>query len=123
MRREGRDIARCTVQRLMRSLGIRGVVRGKKVITTNPDTSLRCPNGKVNRLFKADRPNKLWGEPFCAIGSITMASDFTSVPTWSETVKGLTPYEFIGKQWAIEPERFTLNPIHQMPGLNRSIHV
>ena len=35
-----------------------------------------------------------------------------------KTLKGLTPYEFICKQWTIEPERFTLNPIHQMPGLN-----
>ena len=36
-----------------------------------------------------------------------------------KTLKGLTPYEFICKQWTIEPERFTLNPILQMPGLNR----
>lgn len=35
-----------------------------------------------------------------------------------KTLKGLTPYEFICKQWTVEPERFTLNPIHQMPGLN-----
>ena len=35
-----------------------------------------------------------------------------------KTLKGLTPYEFICKQWTIEPERFTANPIHQMPGLN-----
>ena len=35
-----------------------------------------------------------------------------------KTLKGLTPHEFICKQWTIEPERFTLNPIHQMPGLN-----
>jgi hypothetical protein len=35
-----------------------------------------------------------------------------------KTLKGLTPYEFICKRWTIEPERFTLNPIHQMPGLN-----
>jgi transposase-like protein len=35
-----------------------------------------------------------------------------------KTLKGLTPYEFICKQWTIEPQRFTLNPIHQMPGLN-----
>ncbi len=59
MRREGEDVARCTVERVMRSLGIRGVVRGKKVITTNLDTSLACPDDKVNRLFMADRPNKL----------------------------------------------------------------
>ena len=59
------------------------MVRGKKVITTNPDTSLPCPDDKVNRQFKADRPNKLWGAPLCAMGSGTMASDFPYVPTWS----------------------------------------
>jgi transposase InsO family protein len=35
-----------------------------------------------------------------------------------KTLKGLTPYEFICKQWTIEPERFIIDPIHQMPGLN-----
>ena len=45
----------------MRSLGIKGVVRGKRVVTTNPDTSLPCPDDKVNRLFKASRPNKHTG--------------------------------------------------------------
>jgi len=74
LRRDGQDVARCTVERLMRALGIRGVVRGKRVVTTNPDTSVPCPDDKVNRLFKADRPNKLW------------VSDFTYVPTWSGTV-------------------------------------
>ena len=74
LRRQGEDAARCTVERLMHRLGIRGVVRGKKVITTNPDTSLPCPDDKVNRLFMAERPNKLW------------VSDFTYVPTWSGTV-------------------------------------
>jgi transposase InsO family protein len=71
LRREGQDVARCTVERLMRNLGIRGVVRGKKVITTQPDTSQPCPDDKVNRVFKADRPNKLWGEPLSAIGPRT----------------------------------------------------
>ena len=74
LRRQGEDAARCTVERLMRSLGIRGAVRGKEVITTNPDTSLPCPDNKVSRLFMADRPNELW------------VSDFTYVPTWSGTV-------------------------------------
>ena len=74
LRREGEDVARCTVERLMRVLGIKGVLRGKKVITTNPDTSQPCPDDKVNRLFMADRPNKLW------------VSDFTYVQTWSGTV-------------------------------------
>lgn len=35
-----------------------------------------------------------------------------------KALKGLTPYEFICKSWATQPERFTLNPLHQMPGLN-----
>ena len=50
------------------------MVRGKKVITTNPDTSQPSPDDKVNRQFKADRPYQLW------------VSDFTYVPTWSGTV-------------------------------------
>jgi putative transposase len=58
----------------MRTQGIKGVVRGKTIITTNPDTALPCPDDKVNRLFKADQPNRLW------------VSDFTDVPTWSGTV-------------------------------------
>ncbi|WP_445177212.1 IS3 family transposase [Rhizorhapis sp. SPR117] len=35
-----------------------------------------------------------------------------------KTLKGLTPYEYISKIWTTEPARFTLNPHHQMPGLN-----
>ncbi|MER8365676.1 IS481 family transposase, partial [Mesorhizobium sp. M1378] len=35
-----------------------------------------------------------------------------------KTLKGFTPYEFICKAWASQPERFTLNPLQQMPGLN-----
>ena len=83
LRRAGEDVVRCTVDRQTRRLGTKGVVRGKRVITTNPDTSLPCPDDKVNRLFKADRPNKLWGEPLFAMGSRTMAWDLTYVPTWS----------------------------------------
>jgi putative transposase len=74
LRRGGEDVARCTVERLMRNLGIRCVVRGKRVITTLPERSQPCPDDKVNRLFKADRPNKL------------RVSDFTYVSTWSGTV-------------------------------------
>ena len=70
LQRSGKVIARCTVERLMKQMGIQGVVRGKKVITTNPDTSQTCPDDKVNRGFKADAPNQLW------------VSDFTHVSTW-----------------------------------------
>jgi transposase InsO family protein len=48
-------------------------------------------------------------------------SDFVTVYNFArrlKTLKGLTPYEFICKRWTLEPERFRLNPLHQMPGLN-----
>ena len=70
MRREGLDIARCTVARLMKDLGLEGVVRGKKPKTTIPDKALPCPLDKVNRQFHAPAPNVLW------------VSDFTYVATW-----------------------------------------
>jgi putative transposase len=68
--REGISVARCTVARLMRRLGLRGVVRGKEVRTTMPDRAAPCPADKVNRQFRAPRPNALW------------VSDFTYVATW-----------------------------------------
>lgn len=70
LRRERFDIARCTVQRLMRQLGLRGVIRGKGVRTTVQDRSIACPLDHVRRQFRADRPNALW------------VSDFTYVSTW-----------------------------------------
>lgn len=74
LRREGHDIARCTVERLMKAMGLQGVVRGKKVVTTHPDTSQPCPDDKVNRTFAAEMPNQLW------------VSDFTYVSTWQGVV-------------------------------------
>ena len=70
MNREGTKVARCTVERLMRRLGLHGVRRGKVVRTTVPDKAAPCPLDRVNRQFKADRPNQLW------------VSDFTYVSTW-----------------------------------------
>jgi len=70
MNREGITVARCTVERLMRQQGLRGVIRGKRVRTTTPDISSPRPLDRVNRQFKADRPNQLW------------VSDFTYVSTW-----------------------------------------
>ena len=69
--REGIKAARCTVARLMRSMGLQGVVRGTKVRTTIPDPVAACPLDHVNRHFRAPRPNALW------------VSDFTYVATWS----------------------------------------
>jgi len=64
LKREGFDLARCTVERLMKQIGIRGAVRGKTVKTTVPDTSAPCPCDKVNRQFRAPAPNLLWVSDF-----------------------------------------------------------
>lgn len=70
LNRESISIARCTTERLMKHLGLEGARRGKVIKTTVPDKALPCPLDRVNRQFKADRPNQLW------------VSDFTYVSTW-----------------------------------------
>jgi transposase InsO family protein len=70
LRREGFDVARCTVARLMKKMALQGVIRGRRVRTTIADTAAPCPLDHVNRQFKAPRPNVLW------------VSDFTYVATW-----------------------------------------
>lgn len=60
LKREGRPLARCTVERLMQDLGIRGVVRGKKVRTTWADEVSQRPTDLVERQFHATSPNRLW---------------------------------------------------------------
>ena len=62
--REGVDVARCTVARLMRQMGLFGVVRGKKVKTTVRDPAVVCPLDLVSRDFTASRPNELWVSDF-----------------------------------------------------------
>ena len=71
LRREGLEVARCTVARLMRSMGLKGAVRGKAVRTTIPGGAVPCPLDRVNRQFRAPRPNALW------------VSDFTYVSSWA----------------------------------------
>jgi putative transposase len=71
LRREGHAVARCTVQRLMGRLGLRGAIRGRRFkITTQPDTSAPRPADLVTRQFRATRPNALW------------VADLTYVATW-----------------------------------------
>jgi putative transposase len=70
MVREGFGIARCTVERLMRDMGLQGVIRGKPVRTTISDRAAPCPLDHVKRQFQAPAPNRLW------------VSDFTYVSTW-----------------------------------------
>lgn len=60
MNREGFAVARCTVERLMRDLGLQGVIRGKPVRTTISNKAAPCPLDHVNRQFHAPAPNMLW---------------------------------------------------------------
>jgi transposase InsO family protein len=62
--REGVAVARCTVERLMRQMGLRGAVRGKETRTTIADKAAPCPADKVNRQFRAPQPNALWVSDF-----------------------------------------------------------
>ena len=71
LQREGVDTARCTVGRLMRSMRLQGVIRGKPLRTTISDKAAPCPLDHVNRQFNAAHPNALW------------VSDFTYVATWT----------------------------------------
>jgi transposase InsO family protein len=71
LQREDFAVARCTVERLMADLGLRGVIRGKPMRTTISDKTTACPLDHVNRQFHAPRPNALW------------VSDFTYVSTWT----------------------------------------
>jgi len=71
LRRERFDVARCTVARLMRMMGLKGVIRGRPIRTTFSDKTAPCPLDHVNRQFNAPRPNALW------------VSDFTYVSTWA----------------------------------------
>jgi transposase InsO family protein len=70
LKREGFDVARCTVARLMGSMSLQGIIRGKPIRTTFPDKAAPSPLDRVNRQFKAPAPNRLW------------VSDFTYVATW-----------------------------------------
>ena len=70
LRREGIKVARCTVERLMRALGLQGVIRGRTFKTTVPDETAVRPLDLVDRDFTATRPNQLW------------VADLTYVATW-----------------------------------------
>ena len=94
--REGVDVARCTVARLMKAMGLQGVVRGKRIRTTINNKAAPCPLDKVNRQFAADRPNKLW------------VSDFTYVATWRGFVYVAFMIDVFARrivEWRVSPLR------------------
>lgn len=71
LKRDGFQVAKCTVERLMRAMGLQGAVRGKRIRTTVPNSTERQPLDLVKREFHAPAPNQLW------------VSDFTYVSTWT----------------------------------------
>jgi len=71
LNREGIAVARCTVERLMRSMGLQGAVRGRTTRTTVPNMNASWPLDLVRREFSSSRPNELW------------VADFTFVATWA----------------------------------------
>lgn len=79
MKRENFQVAKCTVERLMRNLGLKGVVRGRRIRTTIPDKTPLRPLDQVNRKFIASRPNQLW------------VAEFTYVAYW----KGFVNIAFV----------------------------
>jgi putative transposase len=71
LNREGIGVARCTVERLMRDMGLRGAVRGRPRRTTVPAVAVERPRDLVDRQFRAEAPNRLW------------VADLTYVRTWA----------------------------------------
>ncbi|MFE5028309.1 IS3 family transposase [Streptomyces sp. NPDC056656] len=74
LNRQGQKVARCTVERLMREIGITGAVRGKKVITTMPDPAAARAPDRLDREFVAPAPNRTW------------VADFTHIAAWAGVV-------------------------------------
>jgi len=114
--REGESVARCTVERLMRRLGLRGAVPGKPVRTTISDKAAPCPQDKVNRQFHADRPNALW------------VADFTYVATWSGFVYVAFVVDGFARRivgWRVSrsaPAGFVLDALEQALHERRPVH-
>ena len=121
LKREGWSVARCTVERLMRRLELRGVSRGKSPRTTRPDPAMLCPLDQVNRNFVAERPDQLW------------VADFTYVSTWQGFVYVAFVIDVFARYivgWRVSSSmqtEFVLDALEQalwarQPASNRLVH-
>jgi hypothetical protein len=126
LRREHFAVARCTVERLMRRQGLRGVIRGKSVRTTVPDAKAMCPLDRVNRQFKAERPNELWVSDFSApcrrgLQRRRKEHDNVSEPSWlihdRQLKRCLAPVE-AGRKGAAKLGRLPTAGCHAQSSLN-----
>ena len=91
--REGIAVARCTVARLMRAMSLHGVVRGKRIRTTISNAAAPCPLDRVNRQFKAPRPNALWVSDFTYArrGPVSSMSPSSSTSLRGVSSVGVSP--------------------------------
>lgn len=104
LNREGVTVARCTVERLMRAQGLQGVRRGKRLRTTVADDAAVRPQDRVNRQFRADRPNQLW------------VSDFTYVSTWQGWLYVAFVIDVYARRivgWRVSKSMFVLDALEQ----------
>ena len=108
LRREGHNVARCTVERLMRALGLAGAVRGRAwKVPTQSQPALDRPADLVDRTFVATRPNQLW------------VSDFTYVATWTGFVYVAFVIDVFARRivgWRVSPSMrtdFVLDALEQ----------
>ncbi|MBB2830594.1 UNVERIFIED_ORG: transposase InsO family protein [Rhizobium esperanzae] len=109
-------MARCTVARLMRAMGLQGIIRGKPIRTTVPDKSAPSPLDRVNRQFKAPAPNRPW------------VSDFTYVATWQGFVYVAFVIDVFARRivgWRVSRTahaRFVLHALEQVLHERRPVH-
>jgi putative transposase len=96
LRREGVTVARCTVERLMHRMGLRGAQRGRKYVkTTVPDLDAQRPLDLVCRRFRAQRPNQLW------------VADITYVSTWRGDPDHAACWSWLASRSSFEPAEST----------------
>ena len=116
LRREGVAAARCTVERLMKQMELSGAIRGKAVKTTVSDRAVPCPLDRVNRHFRAPRPNALW------------VSDFTYVSTWQGFAYVAFIIDVFARRivgWRVSPSArtdFVLDALEQALHQRRPVH-
>ena len=94
LNREAIPVARCTVARLMKAMGIQGVRRGRRTVTTLPDEAMERPRDAVNRHFKARRPNAL-----CALAETVIGLFKTEVIRQQGPWKNVEEVEFATLTW------------------------
>src|SRR4051794_30252534 len=99
----------------------KAVLRGEQ-LDAKGTAAIMPDNGQVERMTRTIKEATVQRFYYATHDQLrTHLADFVAAYNFArrlKTLKGLTPYEFICKRWTIEPERFRLDPLHQMPGLN-----